>query len=77
MKPIEKTIKVLLTLAFVVVIGISLQAQQKRLYFGVEIDGVLCGYGTTDVNNIQYSGTAASFFTDQRSYSKMAIFPKV
>jgi len=56
MKTIENKIKLLLTIGIILISGLSLQAQYDRLYYGVEIDGVLCGYATTDVENIEYHG---------------------
>ena len=56
MKPLEKTIKNLLTGLMIVALFTNMQAQNERLYFGVEINGVLCGYGTSDVNDIHYRG---------------------
>lgn len=55
MKPIEKTFKLLLTAA-IILQAFSMQAQFERKYFGVEIDGVLCGYATTDISYAEYLG---------------------
>lgn len=64
MKPIEKIIKGLLTLGIIIVFSISIQAQHERKYYGVEIDEVLCGYATTDINSIQYRGSTMTETSD-------------
>jgi len=56
MKTIENKIKLLLTIGIILISGLTMQAQYERLYYGVEIDGVLCGYATTDISKTEYRG---------------------
>ncbi len=56
MKTIEKTIRICLAITILTFTSLSLQAQYERIYYAVEIDDVLCGYATTDVNNVEYRG---------------------
>ena len=54
MKPIEKTKTILLLLA--ILLSAMRLSAQERIYYAVEIDGVLCGYATTDFGSAEYLG---------------------
>ncbi len=56
MKKTEIKNKLLLTIGIILISGMIMQAQHERIYFGVEIDGVLCGYATTDIDKAEYQG---------------------
>lgn len=56
MKPIEKTIKLLLAAAFIILLSMPAQAQVDRFYYAVEIDGILCGYSISDAWDTEYDG---------------------
>ena len=51
-----KTIRIYLAITILIFTSLSLQAQYERMYYAVEIDGVLCGYVTTDIGETEYRG---------------------
>lgn len=53
MKPIAKYSKLIATHIFVL-FAMTAVAQADRIYYGVEIDGVLCGYSTSDSRTASY-----------------------
>ncbi len=55
MKKIKNTLKLLLITGIILSTGISSRAQFERMYYAVEIDGVLCGYATSDISQIEYN----------------------
>jgi len=59
MKQLKKTYRLLTTIVIIIFISISASAQFDRLFYGVEIDGVLCGYTTSDVWHASYNGRPA------------------
>jgi len=56
MKPIKRTLKTLLTTVIIFLFTISANAQFERMYYAVEMDGVLCGYVTSDMDMTEYRG---------------------
>jgi len=56
MKTIENKIKLLMTIGIILISGLSVQSQHERIYYGVEIDEVLCGYATTDISHAEFRG---------------------
>lgn len=56
MKPIENTIKFLLAAVIILTLSLPANAQVERLYYAVEIDGILCGYATNDAWPSEYNG---------------------
>lgn len=54
MKSILKTTKTLIALLIFLMLTATANAQYDRFYYAVEIDGVLCGYATSDVSNVDY-----------------------
>ena len=49
--------KTLTAIAICLMLTIAANAQYDRFYYAVEIDGVLCGYATTDIGEAEYRGT--------------------
>lgn len=64
MKPLLKNITLLLILLASLLAGLSTRAQHERKYYAIEIDGVLCGYSTSDVSTAEYKGMPVLEATD-------------
>jgi len=58
MRTITRYSKLISTHIFVLLIVVAI-AQSDRLFYGVEIDGVLCGYSTSDSRMATYQGMPA------------------
>ncbi len=58
MKFLKNALKILIV-SGIMITALNAMAQHERLYYAVEIDGVLCGYATTDVSEIAYQGSPA------------------
>lgn len=43
-------------IGILLITGFSIKAQYEKRYFGIEIDGVLCGYTTSEVIHTEYLG---------------------
>ncbi|NQT77598.1 MAG: lasso peptide biosynthesis protein [Bacteroidetes bacterium] len=56
MKTKKNLLRILIAFAILLGLMSSTHAQHERIYIAVEIGGVLCGYATTDVSNIDYKG---------------------